>query len=179
MGSWQLNSSVRRQPLTTLLSVEFFPTKSSHRHLFPFTPTSVLCFSSRGILSSNSMSSSWLARSLRRSNLVEFFSVVIMLDEGLEGEDANINSSNESTSPRRAIGSWRFVSPLSSYLTSWISGRDSCLVGVSCHSPRICFPRICLPLVSLKQPCIMFIFQLKMKWGWQTLAPKLNQIGST
>ena len=28
-----------------------------------------------------------------------------------------------------------FMSPLSSYLTSWISGRDSCLVGVSCHSP--------------------------------------------
>ena len=28
-----------------------------------------------------------------------------------------------------------FVSPLSSYLTSWISGRDSCLVGVSCHIP--------------------------------------------
>ena len=30
-----------------------------------------------------------------------------------------------------------FVSPLSTYLTSWISGRDSCLVGVSCHSPRL------------------------------------------
>ena len=26
--------------------------------------------------------------------------------------------------------------PLSSYLTTWISGRDSCLVGVSCHIPR-------------------------------------------
>ena len=25
--------------------------------------------------------------------------------------------------------------PLSSYLTTWISGRDSCLVGVSCHIP--------------------------------------------
>ena len=31
-----------------------------------------------------------------------------------------------------------FVSPVSSYLTSRISGRDSCLVGVSCHSPKIC-----------------------------------------
>ena len=30
-----------------------------------------------------------------------------------------------------------FVSPLSSYLTSGISGRDSCLVGVSCHGPRL------------------------------------------
>ena len=29
-----------------------------------------------------------------------------------------------------------FVSPLSSYLASWISRRDSCLVGVSCHNPR-------------------------------------------
>ena len=30
------------------------------------------------------------------------------------------------------------MSPLSSHLTSWILGRDSCLVGVSYHSPRIC-----------------------------------------
>ena len=29
-----------------------------------------------------------------------------------------------------------------------------------CHSPRIC-----LPLVPLKHPCIMLIFQLKLKWG--------------
>ena len=37
-----------------------------------------------------------------------------------------------------------FVSPLSSYLTSWISGRDFCLVGVSCHSPRILFVNSCI-----------------------------------
>ena len=39
-----------------------------------------------------------------------------------------------------------FVSPLSSYLTSSISGRDSCLVGVSCHSPRlfVCNSCICI-----------------------------------
>ena len=30
-----------------------------------------------------------------------------------------------------------FLTPLSSYFTSWISGRDFCLVGASCHSPRI------------------------------------------
>ena len=30
-----------------------------------------------------------------------------------------------------------FVTPLSSYLTSWISGRYSCLVGVSCHIPSL------------------------------------------
>ena len=30
-----------------------------------------------------------------------------------------------------------FVSPLPTNLMSWISGRDSCLVGVSCHSPRL------------------------------------------
>jgi hypothetical protein len=27
--------------------------------------------------------------------------------------------------------------PLSSYLTTWISGRDSCLVGVSCNIPNL------------------------------------------
>ena len=37
-----------------------------------------------------------------------------------------------------------FMSPLSSYLTSWISGRDFCLVGVSCHSPRILFVNSCI-----------------------------------
>ena len=34
---------------------------------------------------------------------------------------------------------------------AWISGRDFCLVGVSCHSPRIC-----LSLVALRHSCIMF-----------------------
>ena len=46
-----------------------------------------------------------------------------------------------------------FVSPLSTYLTSWISGRDSCLVGVSCHIPSF---RYCLVL-HLVASCLNFI----------------------
>ena len=38
---------------------------------------------------------------------VEFFSIVIVVDEDLESKDVKINWSNESTSLRRAVGSRR------------------------------------------------------------------------
>ena len=49
--------------------------------------------------------------------------------------------------------------PSSSYLTSWISGRDSCLVGVSCHSPRSALAWFFL------HPCIMSKFLSNLNWG--------------
>ena len=52
-----------------------------------------------------------------------------------------------------------FVSPLSSYLTSWISGRDSCLVGVSCHSPSF---GLCL---SLHMHLCIVLNSRKLNWG--------------
>ena len=47
-----------------------------------------------------------------------------------------------------------FVSPLSSYLTPWISGRDSCLVGVSCHSPRLLL--VLVESLSTHASCLNF-----------------------
>ena len=61
-----------------------------------------------------------------------------------------------------------FVTPLSSYLMLESPDKILVLVGVSCHSPRIC-----LPLVALKHPCIMFIFSIKVEMGIvETLASK-------
>ena len=98
------------------------------------------------------------ARSSRRSIPVgfSFLSVVIMLDAVLRARRRDkdgdwINTFMKCNLDREVCVS--FVSPLSSYLTSWISGRDSCLVGVSCHSPRIW-----LQIVAL-HPCIMFKFK--------------------
>ena len=64
--------------------------------------------------------------------------------------------------------------PLSSYLTSWISGWDSCLVGVSCHIPRSI---VCPSLAP--HVCIMFKFQLNLKWGWQNPQPPWKQLEFT
>ena len=77
--------------------------------------------------------------SLRWSIRVDMFhSIVVVLDEDLESKDVKINLSQQINNLEKAVVSWSLwylVSPLSSYLTSWISGRDSCLVGVSCHIP--------------------------------------------
>ena len=74
------------------------------------------------------------------------------VDEDLKSEDVKINVMQQINKVMRCnldredcVG---LVPPLSSYLTSWILGRDSCLVGVSCHSPRIC-----LSLVALRHSC--------------------------
>ena len=47
-----------------------------------------------------------------------------------------------------------FASPLSSYLMSWISGRDSCLVGVSYHSPSLDLVYLC---ISIHASCLNFM----------------------
>ena len=55
--------------------------------------------------------------------------------------------------------------PLSDY--AWISGRDSCLVGVSCHSPSL----PCLPLHFMHAFKLHWIWKWKwssqMSWNWQ------------
>ena len=65
--------------------------------------------------------------------------IVFVLDKDLEGKDVKINVMQGinvltkcNLDREDCVG---FVSPLSSYITSWISGWDSCFVGVSCHNP--------------------------------------------
>ena len=135
-------------------SVELLPTNLNLRHLFlPSLSMCFSCLSSRGVSTSHSMSWSWVARSLRRSIPVEFPSVIIMLDENLNSKDVKINWSNESTSSRRAIGSWRScrLCVPSVFLPHVLNlGTRFLLVGVSCHSPSF---GLCLSLHM--HPCII------------------------
>ena len=112
------------------------------RHLFHSIPLDV-CFVSQleSCAMSYTVSWSWVARSSRRSILLEFLFPLVVMLVGVPGarlrdnEGDQINIPMECTLDREdCVG---LVSLLSSYLTSWISGRDSCLVGVSCHSPRV------------------------------------------
>ena len=77
--------------------------------------------------------------SLRWSIHADMFrSFVLVLVEDLESKDVKINLSRQINNLEKTVGSWSLwylVSPLSSYLMYWISGWDSCLVGVSCHIP--------------------------------------------
>ena len=56
---------------------------------FPSPLMCVMCLSSRDVIMAHSMNWSWVARSSRRSNPVEFISVVV-LDEDLESKDVKI-----------------------------------------------------------------------------------------
>ena len=61
-----------------------------------------------------------------------------MLDEDLESKDVKIDLGYQINILEKDIWIVKNVLacvPLSSYLTTSISGRDSCLVGVSCHIP--------------------------------------------
>ena len=88
---------------------------------------------------SHPMSWSWVVRSSRRLILLEFtFPLLVMLVGVPRGrrrdkDDDRIKVLMKCNLDREDCAS--FVSPLSFYLTSWISGRDSCLVGVSRHIP--------------------------------------------
>ena len=76
--------------------------------------------------------------SSRRSFSVESPYVVIVLDEDLASKDVKIHFNQWINIFEKGNCIMKTVLAcvsLSSYLTSWISGRDSCLVGVSCHSP--------------------------------------------
>ena len=101
-------------------------------------PLNVFCVSTRDVSTSHSTSWYCLARSSRRWILVELLSVVIAW---MKISKARMSRSTYATNQQPfevQPGSWRSCwscAPLPSYLTSWISGRDSCLVGVSCHIP--------------------------------------------
>ena len=126
---------------------------------------------------SHSVSWSWVARSLRRSISIEFplsSSCRMKISKAktstlIEATDQHIREEQLDHEDRVS-----FVSPLSSYLTSWISGRDSCLVGVSCHSPRSA-----LVWLLLVPHVIMFNFQRNLKWGCWNPSTKCIQLGSS
>ena len=61
-----------------------------------------------------------------------------MLDEDPESKDVKIKMTQWINILKKDIWIVKIVLacvPLSPYLTTWISGRDSFLVGVSCHIP--------------------------------------------
>ena len=86
----------------------------------------------------HSVSGSWVARSSRRSILLEFsFPLLVMLVGVLrtrrqDKDGDRINAPMKCNLDREDCVSLRspFILPY-----AWISGRDSCLVGVSCHIP--------------------------------------------
>ena len=88
-------------------------------------------------------------------------SVGIVLDEDPEGRQDQFEAMNQHLWWGQSDHEDRvsFMTPLSSYLTSWISRRDSCLVGVSCHSPSSA------PVVLAWSCCIMFKFYWTLNWG--------------
>ena len=87
---------------------------------------------------SHSVSWSWVARSSRSSILLDFpFLLVVMLDGVLKArrrdkDEDQINTLMKCTLDREYYTSLRFPFVLP---YPWISGRESCLVGVSCHIP--------------------------------------------
>ena len=95
------------------------------------------------------------ARSSRRSIPVglSFLSVVIMLD-GLLGERRRDKDGDWINNPKRCnLDREDYVSLCSPFILpyTWISGRDSCLVGVSCHSPSSGLACLC---ISLHASCL-------------------------
>ena len=104
---------------------------------------------------SHSVSWSWVARSLRRSISIEFplsSSCRMKISKAktstlIEATDQHLRE--EQLDHEDGVSLY----PLSSYLTSWISGRDSCLVGVSCHSPSFSFA---CGLVLVAASCLNF-----------------------
>ena len=142
-----------------------------------FTPLDVFCVSTRDVSTSHSVSWFGIARSSRRSILLEFLPPLVVMLVGVPGarhqvsDGGRINVLMKCTLDREdCVG---LVPPLSSYLTTWISGRDSCLVGVSCHSPRSLFVISCIFI-----HVIMFKFQLNLKWGCLNPSTKWIQLGS-
>ena len=117
----------------------------------------VLPHSSRDVSMPPSMSWSWVVRYSRRSILLEF-SLSSCCLVGWNSQSKTSRQSWWSNQCSYEVHLDRedcvsFVSPLFSYLTSWISGRDSCLVGVSCHSPSFSFA---CGLVLVAASCLNF-----------------------
>ena len=156
MESWQLTPRCFGTHAPYYLSVGLLPTKSNPVVCSPI-PLDAFCVSTRDVSTSHSASRYCIARSLRRSILVEFLSVII---SWMKISKARMSRSTYATNQQPyevQPGSWRLCwscAPLSSYLTSWISGRDSCLVGVSCHSPRFMTINSC---ICTHASCLKFL----------------------
>jgi hypothetical protein len=137
-----INSSLLWNPCTILLK-RGIVAYQNWTFVICFIPSllmCVLCLSSRGVSMSHSMSWSWVTRSSRRSILVEFLSVIIVLGEELESKYVKINMIRWINIVEKGSMIMKIVidSVPSVFLPyTWFSGRDCCLVGVSCHSPRI------------------------------------------
>ena len=104
----------------------------------------------------------WVARSSRRSILLEFsFLLVVMLDGVLRArrrdkDEDQINALRKCTLDRENYTS--LCSPFT-LPYAWISGRDFCLVGVSCH-----IPNSSLTYASF-HVSIVFKFKWNLNWG--------------
>ena len=108
---------------------------------------------------------------LRRSTLLESPSLQAMLAGFLrarrQGKDGvQINVHLKCNLDREDCTSLRFPFILP---YAWISGRDSCLVGVSCHSPSLGLACLC---ISLHASCLNFYETLK--WGLINPSSKWN-----
>ena len=162
MVSWQLNSSLRWQPFTTFLSVELLSTWRTY--FICFTPSLWIyasCLSSRNVSMSHSMSWSWVVRSLRISTLLYFF-LSSRCHVGWSSQSKTlrqrwwpINVLMKCNLDHEDCVSLRSPSILP---YAWISRRDSCLVGVSCHIPSFWH---CSRLAHV---CIIFKFW-NLNWG--------------
>ena len=122
------------------------------------------CLSSRDVTMSHPMSWSWVVRSSRRSIVLEFsFLLVVMLAGVLRASRRDkdgdwINVHLKCTLDREDYVSWRFPFVLP---YAWISGRDSCLVGVSCH--------------ILASPCIRVLHHVYLSseiWNGEDRTPR-------
>ena len=152
MVSWQLNCSLRWQPFTTLLSVELLSTQWTFIICYtPFLWMYVSWLSSRDVSMSHSVSWASVARfSKDRFFQGLSFLLIVMLVGVLrtrrqDNDDVQINVHLKCTLDHEDYTSLRFPFTLP---YAWISGRDFCLVGVSCHSPRSAL--VCFALASMQ-----------------------------
>ena len=119
------------------------------------------------------LSGSWVARSLRRSILLEFLFPLVVMLVGVPGarhrdnDGDRINVHSKCNLDHEDCVSLRSPSILP---YAWISGRDSCLVGVSCHVPAS--PRIRV---------LHHVYFPSETWNgdWSNPRTRSNQIGST
>ena len=131
------------------------------------------CLSSRDAAMSHPMSWSWVVRFSRRSIPLEFSFPLLIMSVGVlrtrrqDKDGDRINTLMKCTLDREDYTSLRFPFVLP---YAWISGRDSCLVGVSCH--------------ILASPCIRVLHHVYLSseiWNGddRTPSPLWNQLGFT
>ena len=106
--------------------------------IFPSLLMCVLCVSSRDVSMSHSMSWSWVVRSSRRSILLEFsFSSCCHVGWSSQSKTSRQRWWLNQRLMKCNLDREDYVSLRFPFILpyAWISGRDSCLVGASCHIP--------------------------------------------